>query len=205
MIVPQTMRNVLKQSAMVNELLFDDTASGYRHYERRNSDGAQVAGISADLGMIFGEHFRMQLGGTWQYSRYIGQGREWDEDKYENRMERMPDIYSHLSATYTPDKRLSFMATGTFTGSMLVYHTTTQQFNNSTVQQVITPSFFDLTLKASYNISFGVRTTLEINGGVQNLFNSFQRDFDRGPYRDASYIYGPTLPRTIFLGAKLVL
>ena len=32
--------------AFVNELLFDDTGSGYRHYERRNSDGAEVKGFN---------------------------------------------------------------------------------------------------------------------------------------------------------------
>ena len=32
--------------AFVNELVFDDTVSGYRHYERRNSDGAEVYGLN---------------------------------------------------------------------------------------------------------------------------------------------------------------
>lgn len=100
------------------------------------------------------------------------------------------------------------MANGTFTGPMLVYHSVehdngAKHSHATEVEQVITPSFFDLTLKASYNIPLGMRTSLEISGGVQNVFNSFQRDFDSGPDRDASYIYGPTLPRTIFLGARL--
>lgn len=191
--------------AFVNELLYDDTASGYRHYERRNSDGAEVRGVNLNVNLIFNANLQMQVGGTWQSSRYTGEGVEWKEGRFENRMERMPDFYGYLSATYAPNKRLSLMAAGTFTGPMLVYHTTVQQFNSSTVQQVITPSFFDLTLKASYSIPLGMRTSLELNGGVQNVFNSFQRDFDSGPDRDASYIYGPTLPRTFFIGAKLTI
>ena len=196
--------------AFVNELLFDDTASGYRHYERRNSDGAQVAGISADLNLVFSELCRLQLGATWQSSRYTGQGMEWDENKYENRMERMPDLYGHITATYTPCKRLNLMAAGTFTGPMLVYHSVnhadgTKHSHAIDVEQVVTPSFFDLTLKASYTIPMGSRTKLEFNGGVQNVFNSFQRDFDSGPERDAAYIYGPSLPRTVFVGARLEL
>lgn len=196
--------------AFVNELMFDDTASGYRHYERRNSDGAQVAGISADMSLIFGERFQMQLGGTWQSSRYTGQGLEWDEGKYESRMERVPDLYGHLSATYTPGKRLSLMATGTFTGPLLVYHSVqhddgAKHSHATKVEQVITPSFFDLTLKVSYSIPLGSHSSLELNGGVQNLFNSFQRDFDSGPDRDASYIYGPTLPRAFFIGTRMIL
>ena len=183
--------------AFVNKLLFDDTTSGYRHYERRNSDGAEVKGINLNLNVNFNANMQMQIGGTWQSSLYTGGGQEWDEGKFENRMERIPNLYGYLSATYSPYKRLSLMATGTFTGPMLVYHTTTE------MEQVITPSFFDLTLKASFTIPLGVRTSLDVSAGVQNLFNSFQRDFDSGPSRDASYIYGPTLPRTLFVGAKL--
>ena len=65
--------------------------------------------------------------------------------------------------------------------------------------------FFDLSLKVAYSIHFGESSTLELNIGVQNIFNSYQRDFDSGPERDASYIYGPALPRTVFAGAKIVI
>ena len=40
-------------------------------------------------------------------------------------------------------------------------------------------------------------------GSCRFVFNSYQRDFDSGPDRDASYIYGPTLPRTAFLNLRL--
>ena len=43
----------------------------------------------------------------------------------------------------------------------------------------------------------------EHHAGIQNIFNSFQRDFDHGADRDSGYIYGPTLPRTFYLGVKL--
>jgi len=47
--------------------------------------------------------------------------------------------------------------------------------------------------------------TLQLNGGIQNLFNSFQEDFDQGPLRDAGYMYGPSLPRTLFAGVKFTM
>jgi outer membrane receptor for ferrienterochelin and colicins len=46
---------------------------------------------------------------------------------------------------------------------------------------------------------------LELNIGVQNILNSYQRDLDSGPERDAAYIYGPALPRTLIVGAKLTI
>jgi outer membrane receptor for ferrienterochelin and colicins len=39
--------------------------------------------------------------------------------------------------------------------------------------------------------------------GVKNILNSFQNDFDLGIDRDPAYIYGPTMPRTIYFGVKI--
>lgn len=187
--------------AFVNELLFDDTTSGYLHYERRNADGAEVMGMNVELTLSPVEAMHLQLGGTLQRSRYTGQGKEWDEGRFEQRMERSPDLYAYLMGTYTPVSHILLTATGTFTGPMLVYHT----IAGGNVQKVTTPSFFDLSFKATYGIPFGESTLLELSVGVQNLFDSYQNDHDSGPERDATYIYGPSLPRTLLFGAKLTI
>ena len=31
----------------------------------------------------------------------------------------------------------------------------------------------------------------------KNIFNAYQKDFDRGADRDSGYIYGPSLPRRL--------
>ena len=199
--------------AFVNELLFDDTVSGYMHYERRNADGAEVMGVNVEMTLSPIETMRLQLGGTWQRSMYVGPGKEWDEGQYERRMERTPDLYAYLTGTYTPVRRLQLTATGTFTGPMLVYHHEAAEEASSGakhggeghIHKEITPSFLDLSLKAAYSIPFGERTELELSLGVQNLFDSYQRDLDSGPERDAAYIYGPTLPRTLLFSAKLAI
>lgn len=187
--------------AFVNELLFDDTTSGYLHYERRNADGAEVMGMNVELTLSPVETMRLQLGGTLQRSRYTGQGKEWGEGRFEQRMERSPDLYAYLMGTYTPVAHLLLTATGTFTGPMLVYH----NIADGNVQKVTTSSFFDLSFKATYGIPFGESTLLELSVGVQNLFDSYQDDHDSGPERDATYIYGPSLPRTLLFGAKLTI
>ena len=117
-------------------------------------------------------------------------------------MERTPVLYAYLTGIYTPMKRLQLTATGTFTGPMLVYHNVATAAG-SEVEKVITDPFLDLSLKAAYSIPFGENTVLELSIGIQNLFNSYQRDLDSGPERDAAYIYGPSLPRTLFVGANL--
>jgi TonB dependent receptor. len=45
--------------------------------------------------------------------------------------------------------------------------------------------------------------TVEWFAGMKNIFNSYQKDFDKGIERDPSYIYGPSLPRTVFLGLRI--
>ena len=43
------------------------------------------------------------------------------------------------------------------------------------------------------------------NQTLKNILDQFQKDIDRGEFRDANYIYGPTIPRTYFAGLSLKL
>ena len=97
-------------------------------------------------------------------------------------------------------RQLSLALSGTYTGKMLVEHHAGMIEKNMTVQ---TPSFWDMGCKASYDIRLYDSFTLQLNAGMQNIFNSFQKDFDSGADRDSGYMYGPTLPRTFFIGVKL--
>ena len=67
---------------------------------------------------------------------------------------------------------------------------------------VLTPSFFDMNVRLSYDLRIYKEITLQLYGGVQNLFNAYQKDFGKGADRDSGYIYGPSLPRSWFVGAK---
>ena len=106
-----------------------------------------------------------------------------------------------MTASYNPVKQLILAVTGTYTGSMLVEHHVGMIAQNVTVR---TPDFWDMGFKASYDFRFYRSFSLQMNVGVQNIFNSFQNDFDSGPARDSGYMYGPTLPRTLFVGLKLI-
>ena len=96
---------------------------------------------------------------------------------------------------------MTLSLTGTYTGSMLIEHHAGMIDRNVTVE---TPSFWDMGFKAVYDFKVYDSFTLQLNGGVQNILNSFQNDFDSGADRDSGYMYGPTLPRTFFIGVKLI-
>ena len=76
--------------------------------------------------------------------------------------------------------------------------------NPETEQTVIksTPWFFDNNIKVGYTFRFAERFRIQLFAGLQNIFNSYQNDFDRGAERDAGYVYGPLRPRTVFAGLK---
>jgi len=38
---------------------------------------------------------------------------------------------------------------------------------------------------------------------VNNLFDTYQRDLDKGPLRDAGYFYGPLTMRTVTFGMTM--
>jgi len=61
--------------------------------------------------------------------------------------------------------------------------------------------FFDMGMRLRYNVKFNF-SNLELSGSVKNMFNSCQKDLDTGAGRDPAYIYGPALPRMIYIGIK---
>ena len=67
-----------------------------------------------------------------------------------------------------------------------------------------TPDFVDMSLKLAYDFPLLTSGTLQINAGIQNIFDSYQSDFDKGGSRDAGYVYGPALPRSYFVGCKII-
>ena len=116
-------------------------------------------------------------------------------------MFRTPNFHSYMTASYNPIKQLTFALTGTYTGKMLIEHHAGMIEKNTTVQ---TPAFCDMGFKAAYEFDIYDSFNLQLNAGVQNIFNSFQKDFDTGADRDSGYMYGPTLPRTVYFGIKLI-
>ena len=143
---------------------------------------------------------QLQAGATLQRSRYK-EPESWSETvDPQKKMFRSPDVYGYFTSTFTPWKRFSCSLTGTYTGSMLVQHMAGYIPED---REETTPDFFDMNLKLAYDFPLYRTVTLQVNGGVQNLFNAFQSDFDKGGNRDAGYVYGPGSPRSYFIGCKI--
>ena len=169
--------------------------------ERHNESGARVFGANLEGKIAWKNVFQLQAGLTKQSSNYK-EARSWSDDVEATRkMFRTPDLHGYMTASYNPLKNLTLSLTGTYTGSMLIEHHAGMIEKNLTVE---TPGFWDMGFKTAYDLKMHGNVSLQLNAGVQNIFNSFQDDFDSGADRDSGYIYGPTLPRTIFFGVKLI-
>lgn len=171
--------------------------------ERRNGSGARVYGANIDAKIAHGKEFSVQVGFTAQRSRYKNP-EAWTEVDGEplttKRMMRTPDYYGYFTIASSPLKNLELSLSGTYTGEMCVPHyagyIAADRMEN-------TPDFFDLNTKIAYTFILRDHINLQLNAGVQNVFNSFQEDLDKGEFRDSGYFYGPTQPRTYFVGIKI--
>lgn len=187
-------------------------ANGNKVKERRNGNGARVYGVNVDGKIAHGRDAALQVGFTVQRSEYTD-WEAWSEDSEVaavKRMPRTPDYYGYFTFTSAPLKNFDWSLSGVYTGRMRVLHFAPTDLPEEYIGQYITkdemvhtPDFFDLNVKLNYTFVLNDHIKLQLNGGVQNIFNAFQKDLDKGGYRDSGYFYGPTQPRTYFIGIKI--
>ena len=186
----------------------EELSNGVAVIAKRNGDGAKVFGINIEANIAIGTSFILQSGATLQRANYSNEEEIWaSEDPLSNtpststnRILKTPNNYAYFSLVYNPIKLLSISHSGVFTGTMNVPHV----IDVNTEQTVIkkTPTFFQNNIKVAYKIRTERNYNVELFGGIQNILNSYQDDFDTGADRDAGYIYGPINPRTFFVGLK---
>ncbi len=185
--------------------------SGIAVLTKRNGGGAVVSGLNAEANVAFSSKMMVQMGATLQAARYDNPEDIWTpEDVTDANQDsiittrnllRTPRTYGFFTANWAPTKRFDCSLSGIYTGTMDVPHVIDPDTEYTIIER--TPTFFELNFKASYRIPVSKQLNIRLFAGVQNIFNSYQRDFDLGPERDANYIYGPTRPRTAFMGVKM--
>ena len=182
--------------------LGDKDPQGNIVQERYNAYGAKVFGLNVEGKAAFTKWFQLQAGVTLQKSQY-DEAIAWNEEVPEQKFRKMmksPDTYGYFTATITPTKRLAISLTGNYTGSMLIGHNAGS--GTETPETVNTPTFMVVNAKIAYDIPLASLLKMQLSCGAQNIFNAYQNDFDKGWNRDSDYIYGPSLPRSIYAGIK---
>ncbi len=189
----------------VNEMTIND--NDIIVMERRNGSGAMVYGTNVEFKFSPFEKLDFQLGGTLQKGRYVDKEVIWEAESNNpdslvatNYFLKSPDKYGYMVLNYDFTKKFKASVSGTYTGEMLVPH----MIDGNTGYTILetTPEFFDMGVRFSYTSKISEDFKMQFVIGMQNIFNSYQNDFDAGIYRDAGYVYGPLSPRTITFGVK---
>ena len=170
-------------------------------WEKRNGEGADVYGVNLEGKFAPNEKWQFQAGATIQKALYE-QPVNWSDNiaNTNRNFFRSPNFYGNIIGTYAPKKEFQNNLTVVYTGSMYVPHYAGYISSDKLKK---TQSFLEVNWKTSYTFLLQDQFHLQLSGGVQNIFNSYQNDFDRGVNRDATYIYGPSRARTIFVGLKI--
>ncbi|MFW5701022.1 MAG: TonB-dependent receptor plug domain-containing protein, partial [Cyclobacteriaceae bacterium] len=179
----------------VNKIGVPDENGVVKYLRKNADDGATVKGINIELKLKPLEYFTFNSGFTFQSSVY-DVAQEFDEKRFP----RTPNHYGFFAVDWDFYKNFCLSTTGNYTGNMLVpYFGPGTDPDNGELRK--SGNFFDSGVKLKYNIELkGV--TIQCFGGLKNIFNSYQKDFDSGPDRDPAYMYGPVAPRTLYLGVK---
>lgn len=194
-----------------NPFIFSDQVelpNGIAVITKRNGEGAVVSGFNLEANVAFGKSLVFQSGATIQQALYDKEEEIWAPvDATDNtpatttsRLLRTPTTYGFFSLVYSPNQLFSISYSGVLTGTMDVPHVVNVETEQTVIKE--TPAFFENNIKVSYTLQKDESYQIEFFGGVQNILNSYQDDFDIGADRDAGYIYGPIRPRTFFLGLK---
>lgn len=170
-------------------------------WEKRNGKGADVYGINLEAKYAPGQKWQFQAGATIQKALY-DEAVQWSDNVTNTNRNffRSPNVYGNLMATFSPKKAFQNNISLVYTGKMYAQH-----FAGFIAEDRLetTGDFYEVNLKSSYTFVVKDKFHLQLSGGIQNIFNQYQNDFDLGVNRDANYIYGPSRPRTIFIGLKI--
>jgi outer membrane receptor for ferrienterochelin and colicins len=193
------------KDAFILEEIGTDTG-GNSLMEKSNGGNSNVYGATFEARANFNRTLQIESGITVQKSRY-DKAVAWSEELPGTKdYLRTPDTYGYYTISWTPNQRFSAALSGVYTGSMLVPHYGLSGDAGTLEQDVLyeSPSFMETNIKLGYIFELKrIDSSIELFGGVSNLFDDFQNDFDKGKNRDSGYVYGPAKPRSIFFGIKL--
>jgi outer membrane receptor for ferrienterochelin and colicins len=174
-------------------------------FEKQNGDGATVQGITLEIRANYNRKIQLESGFTIQSSRFDSPVEYIDGLAGIREFTRTPNDYGYAILTFTPNKKWNATLNYLYTGKMKIPHFAGAP--NQTINEIVTSNpFSELSAKIGYMIPIEkLGNNIELYGGIKNIFNAYQDDFDIGKNRDSNYIYGPAQPRTFYIGIKLKL
>ncbi len=162
-------------------------------WERINSSGAQIGGFEIDLGLRPINELEFRAGFTYKTGNYE-EPEEIFDGVFSDKVLRTPDLYGYFRSSYTYNNKLNFFGSAKYTGTMFV--------PNETSSEIVETSqtFYEIDGGLTYTLPTGGNFVTELSLGMKNILNAYQDDLQSGSERDPAYLYGPQLPRRLYLG-----
>ncbi|MBA3950007.1 MAG: TonB-dependent receptor, partial [Acidobacteria bacterium] len=162
---------------------------------KTNVGRARVHGVEVNLGWGIGDRLVLQGGFVEQRARFA----EAEPDFGSHDFFRTPRRLANATVTLGEIAGFDLFAGLRYAGSMLAPH-----YAGYIAADRLERSSSFVTADATVSRGFGVagaRVVLTLT--ARNLTDRYQPDLDRGPLRDAAYVYGPRFPRAFALGTRV--
>lgn len=173
-------------------------------FQKRNGDEAIVKGITIEARANFDYVVQFDAGFTFQKSQFKSPVENIGGLEAKREFLRTPDNYGYATLTYNPNKNWAITANGVFTGSMLLAHVAGEGTGQDFDEYFKAKSFTDIGIRAGHTFNLPkMKSGIEVFGGMKNILDAYQKNFDTGKNRDSNFIYGPNMPRTLFVGLRL--
>jgi outer membrane receptor for ferrienterochelin and colicins len=167
-------------------------------FVRTNGSGSEVYGIELNTGLVRSGLFSLDAGIVLQRARFDVP----EPDFGSLRLLRTPQVTGVASFTWRAWRPWELFVGMKYTGQMKVPH-----YAGFIPEDRLESAEPFLTLDANISrripLSADDSSALVLKLGAKNLTDEYQEDLDRGPDRDAGYVYGPRFPRTVYTSAKL--
>ena len=171
-------------------------------FEKRNGQGATVEGLTFEFRANYNQKIQLETGFTRQSSVFN------KKVEYINGLDglkefiRTPKSYGYSTISILPNRKINANLNYVYTGKMKIPH-----FSGSPNQlrdEIITSkpfSVINIKINYQFNAEF-IKSNIEIYSGIKNILNSYQDIFDIGKNRDSNFVFGPSIPRTLYFGIK---
>ena len=152
----------------------------------------------------FDKKIQLETGFTIQTSQFDEAVQYIDGIEGITQFTRTPNNYGYATLSFTPNNKFNANINYVYTGKMILPHFAGAP--NQLLNELYTSNAFsELSTRIGYTIPLlRAQAAVELYGGVKNIFNAYQSNFDIGKNRDSNFVFGPSLPRTIYLGIKVM-
>ena len=171
-------------------------------FEKQNGQGATVKGVTLEVRANFDKKTQLETGFTLQSSSFDHKVEYIDGIEGIKKFTRTPNDYGYATVSFRPNKKFNANFNYVYTGKMIIPHFGGAP-NQLTDEMYTSDPFSELSTKIGYTIEFEkIQSNVEFYSGIKNIFNALQSNFDIGKNRDSNFVFGPSLPRTFYMGMK---